>query len=375
MVEFDEFGPEKILEVYNPKVGMRGFVVIDNTALGPGKGGIRMTPTVTVDEVARLARAMTWKCALAELPFGGAKSGIIADDRTISKEKKKEIVQAFAEALKVVSPSLYVAAPDMNIAEEEIRWYVEANGSLKSATGKPENLCYKPGEGCGIPHELGSTGFGVYHATVVAAQHIGLDLKKATVAIEGFGNVGQFAAKYLSEHGAKIVAVSDSKGVAYNKNGLDYNKLMDVKKKSGSVTAYGDCAVSPSRDIVRVQADVLVTAAVPDLIRAGNVDDLKFKLIVEGSNIPTTPDVEEILHRKGMLVVPDFVANAGGVISSYAEYMGKHPDDMFKLVEQKIKRNTKLVLEEAKKKKVKPRDAAMEIAVSRVRKVCKTCRV
>ena len=121
MVEFDAFGPEKVLEVYNPKVGMSGFVVIDNTALGPGKGGIRMTPSVTIEEVAKLARAMTWKTALAELPFGGAKSGIVADDRKITAEKKKEIIAAFAKALSVVSPSMYVAAPDMNTAEEEMR--------------------------------------------------------------------------------------------------------------------------------------------------------------------------------------------------------------------------------------------------------------
>src|SRR3989338_2350506 len=121
MVKFDEFGPEKIVEVYNAKVGMHGFVVIDNTALGPGKGGIRMTPTVSVDEVSRLARAMTWKCAMADLPFGGAKSGIVADPRQLTPEKKKEIVEAFAEALKIVSPSLYVSAPDISMAEEEMR--------------------------------------------------------------------------------------------------------------------------------------------------------------------------------------------------------------------------------------------------------------
>jgi len=260
LVDFDEFGPEKILEVTNPKVGMHGFVVIDSTALGPAKGGIRMTSSVDKDEVARLARAMTWKCSLADLPFGGGKSGIIADDRQISKQKKKEIVEAFAEALRVVSPQLYVAAPDMNMAEEEMEWYARKNGNLKSCTGKPRKMK-------GLPHELGSTGFGVFHATKVAAEHLKMDLKKATVAIEGFGNVGWFVAKFLSEHGSKLVAVSDSRGVIYNKDGLDFEELVRVKKDEKTVTNYKDGKVLPTNQIIEIDADILITAAIPDLIK------------------------------------------------------------------------------------------------------------
>lgn len=368
MIEFDEFGPEKILEVYNPRVGMRGFVVIDNTALGPGKGGIRMTPTVTPVEVYRLARAMTWKNALAELPFGGAKSGIIADDKQISPKEKEEIIKAFAEALKVVSPDQYVAAPDMNMGEREMKIYVEANGSNKSATGKPKNMG-------GLPHELGSTGFGVYHATVVAAEHIGLDLKKSTVAIEGFGNVGNFAAKFLSEHGCKLIAVSDSRGTIYNKDGLEYKKLNKVKAKERTVIKYGKGKVLASHDILKIDADVLITAAIPDLIKAGDVDDVKAKLIVEGSNIPMTAEVEKLFHKKGVLVIPDFVANAGGVISSYAEYIGKDEKYMFDLVKKKIIKNVKTVLEHGDKWGNTPRDSGLEIAQKKVREKCKTCRI
>ena len=171
MVEYDEFGPEKILSVYNAKTGMKGFVVIDNTALGPGKGGIRMTPTVTTEEVARLARTMTWKCALANLPFGGAKSGIVADDKKISREKKEEIVRSFSESLKIVCPDLYIAAPDMYMGEREMEWFAKANGNFKACTGKPKSMG-------GLPHELGSTGFGVYHAARVAARYTNLDLKR-----------------------------------------------------------------------------------------------------------------------------------------------------------------------------------------------------
>ena len=375
MVNYDSFGPETIFEVHNPKVGMRGFVVIDNTSLGPAKGGIRMTPTVTVDEVARLARAMTWKCALADLPFGGGKSGIIADDRLISPQKKKEIIEAFAKAIKPICPSQYVAAPDMNMAEQEMKIFVETNGSFKSATGKPANMCVKPGEECGIPHEYGSTGFGVYHATLVALEHLGKDITEVTIAIEGLGNVGSFAGKYLAEKGAKIIAVSDSRGLIYNKKGLDFKKLTQVKKKTHSVVNYKPGQVLHSNKIVMIDADVLITAAVPDLVTPATVGQIKAKLVVEGSNIPMTPSIEEQLHQRGVLVVPDIVANAGGVISSYAEYKGTNPAHMFRLVEKKITTNTNIVLEHAKNKNVKPRDAALEIAKDRVLRKCENCRV
>ena len=368
MVNFDEFGPEKILEVYNAKVGMRGFVVIDNTSLGPAKGGIRMTPNVSVEEVARLARAMTWKCSLADLPFGGGKSGIIANDKEISKEKKFEIIKAFSEALKSVCPDEYVAAPDMNMAENEVAAYVDANGSQKSATGKPASMN-------GLPHELGSTGFGVYHAAKVAAEHMNINLDQATVAIEGLGNVGEFAGKFLSKDGAKLVAISDSQGVIYHKEGIDFKKVKEVKHKTRSVINYKPGKVLPSKDIIGLDVDILVTAAVPDLIKMSDVPKVKAKLIVAGSNIPMTPAVEEALFKQKVMVVPDFVANAGGVISSYAEYKGKDEKYMFKLVEEKIVKNTGIVLHHATNKQVKLRDAAMEIAIDRVKRKCTTCRI
>ncbi|MDO8655259.1 MAG: Glu/Leu/Phe/Val dehydrogenase dimerization domain-containing protein, partial [bacterium] len=192
------------VEVYDPKTGMRGFLVIDSTTLGPGKGGIRMTPDITEEEVARLAKTMTFKNALADIPFGGAKGGIIWNGG--SDELKKQYVQSYARAIKPFVPKKYIAGPDVNTGEREMQWFVEATGIWRSATGKPANLCMKlfgkPGEKCGIPHEFGSTGFGVAQAVAVAAELKGLDIKKATVAIEGFGNVGSFAFKYLKEMGA-----------------------------------------------------------------------------------------------------------------------------------------------------------------------------
>lgn len=367
MVEFDNFGPEKILEVYNPKVGMRGIVVIDNTALGPGKGGIRMTPTVSVEEVARLARVMTWKCALAELPFGGAKSGIIADPREIRIEKKYEIIAAFAEAIKIVSPELYIAAPDINTGEKEMEVYAKANGSMKSTTGKPAKLG-------GLPHELGSTGFGVFHATKVAAEFKGIDLNGAKIAIEGFGNVGSFVGKFLSEEEAKLIGVSDIAGLAYNPEGLNYDKLIEARDKKGSVIHYDGAKTLKHHDILSLDVDILVTAAVPDLVKVSDIDNIKAKIIVEGSNIPMSHEVEKLLTKKGVLVIPDFVANAGGVISSYVEYINGTPKEMFKMVEEKITKNVRMVLEQMKEYGY-PRGAALHIAKQRVIEKCKTCKI
>ncbi len=363
----DEWGPEKVLEVYDPKTGMRGILVIDNTSRGPGKGGIRMTPTVDVAEVFRLARTMTWKTALADLPFGGAKSGIIYDPKVHSREEKKAIIEAFARALRPVCPSMYIAAPDVNTGEEEMRWFAEANGSWKSTTGKPSNVCVKPGIKCGIPHEYGSTGFGVAHAAKVAADHIGMDIKGATVAIEGFGNVGSFAHKFLEDMGAKVVAVSDSKGCIYNRDGIPQAALSAVKSKTGSVVNYKPGQVLEGRKLFELPVDILIPAALPDVITKENVGRVQAKAIVCGANIPFTPEIEQELYKRNVLVVPDFAANAGGVISSYAEYKGKHPKDMFSLVEKKITKNVKIVLDHARKQKVMPRTAAMEIAKQRVK--------
>src|SRR3989344_2865312 len=359
MVKYDGFGPEKIIKVYNPKLGVKGVLVLDNLSLGPGKGGIRMTETVDEEEVSRLARAMTWKNALAELPFGGAKSGITVDSKKISREEKDEIVKWFSKSLKIVIPELYIAGPDMYMAEGEMETFAKANGSMKSCTGKPKHLG-------GLPHELGSTGFGVYHSILTALKFLGKDVKGATVAIEGFGNVGVFAFKFLSEAGAKIVAVSDSKGVIYNEKGINLKKLEKAKEEKGSVINYGKGKILKTHEIINVNADVLITAAIPDLIKDEDVNKIKFKLIVEGSNIPMSEKAERDLYKKGVLVIPDIIANAGGVISSYVEYIGGTEKEMFRLVEEKITSNTSLVLNTATKRGILPRYVAEDIAKQRV---------
>ena len=359
MITFNQFGPEKILEVYDAQSGMRGFLVIDNTVRGPGKGGIRMTPTVTREEVFGLARAMTFKNALANLPFGGAKSGIIADSKKISSEKKEEIIKAFARAVKPFCPSQYVAAPDMNMAEGEMAIFAKENGDLKSCTGKPSEIG-------GIPHELGSTGFGVAEAAKVAIDFLKLNPNELAFSIEGFGNVGSFAAKFLTEYGLKLTAVSDSKGCIHKQDGIDFEKLTQIKKQSGSVINYSDCEILSAEKIVEIQTDILIPAAIPDLINKENKNKVQAKIIVEGSNIPMAQEIEEDFFEKEILIVPDIIANAGGVISSYIEYIGGTPNKAFEMIEEKIKENTKIILEKSGEEKISPRKAALKIAEGRL---------
>ena len=366
----DEFGPRYVVHVRDPKLGMEGVLVIDNTNLGPGKGGIRMTPNVTEEEVRRLARGMTLKNALAGIPFGGAKAGIVMPVE-VSRDKamKKKFVQSFARLLKPLLINGYIAGPDVNSGETEMRWFADAAGDWRSATGKPSGYTKKgakKGKWRGLPHELGSTGFGVAHATAIAAELKGIPIKDATVAIEGFGNVGTFAMKFLIEMGAKVVAIADSRMTAYLPAGLEHKKMMTVKKKTGSVANYPGAKALPHDDVFGLPVDILIPAAVTDVIHEGNKDSIQAKIIVEAANIPMRESVEKYLHNKGILIVPDFVANAGGVISSYAEYIGASPEYMFKIVKKKVSDATRAVISAALKGRRNPREVAVEIAKKKV---------
>ncbi|MEM4389600.1 MAG: Glu/Leu/Phe/Val dehydrogenase [Candidatus Micrarchaeia archaeon] len=358
-MDVDEWGPELVIQTYHQPTGVQGILVIDNTALGPGKGGIRLVPNVTVDEVRRLARTMTWKNALAELPWGGAKAGIVYNP----KLEKAIHLRAFARRIRHLVPSLYIAGPDMNCGESEMAVFAEEIGTPKAATGKPAAMG-------GLPHELGSTGFGVAKATLVALEHERIKPQDASIAIEGFGNVGTFTAKFLAEAGCRIVAVSDSKGAIYDERGLDVTKLLEVKHAQGTVTKYPEGKVLPTRDLFALPVTVLIPGARPDVITEANYQSVRAPIIVEAANIPISPDIEARLAReKGTLIIPDFVANAGGVISSYCEWMGWDQKKMFQVVEEKIVKNTRLVLQRMRGRDA--RAAAERIASERVRAAMK----
>lgn len=364
----DLYGPEYTLEVKDAKSGLNGFLVIHNTALGPGKGGIRLTPDITMDEVKRLAATMTWKNALAGIPFGGAKAGIRWDAG--QGTNKKQVIQNFARALKPFLVKKYIAGPDVNTGEKEMQWFVEAAGNWRAATGKPANYCLKvfgkKNKKCGIPHEFGSTGFGVAQATAVAVKFAQLDLKGASVAIHGFGNVGTFTYKFLKDLGAKITAIADINGTVYSPDGFN-DKIINqvINKKMPLAQAFNSKKIT-IEDFWSLPVDILIPASVTDVINDGNKNRLKAKVIVEAGNIPMSESIEAELSDKGLLIVPDFVANAGGVISSYAEYRGYNAKRMFDLVKRKITKATEQVLEQSARTKKYPRAVARQIAIGRV---------
>lgn len=364
----DACGPEYVVKVYDPKIGMEGFLVIDNTVLGPGKGGIRMTAGVTEEEVRRLARAMTWKNALAGIPFGGAKAGIVWPGG--DEKLKKAFIQSFAKKIKPFLPKKYIAGPDVNTGEREMQWFVEATGNWRSATGKPANLCMKisgkAGEKCGIPHEFGSTGFGVAQATIIAADMRGIPIKKSKVAIHGFGNVGTFTYQYLRDSGATIVAIADSSCAIFSETGLDHKEIQKVIQKKKSLKDCSGCKKLSADAFWKIPVDILIPASVTDVINEKNKDGIKAKIIVEAANIPMREKIEKELFNRGILIVPDVIANAGGVISSYAEYRGYNPKQMFNLVAKKIKDSTRLVLERSVKLKKNPREVALILAREKI---------
>ncbi len=363
----DEWGPENVVLAYDPDTGMRGVLVIDNTAMGPGKGGIRFTPTVTPVEIFRLARVMTWKCALAGIPFGGAKGGIIGDP---TKVDRVAWIKSFAKMIKPYVPQQYIAATDMGTTELDMAVFAHEIGNMSACTGKPRELG-------GIPHELGTTGFGVAIATDLTVRFLNeigilnIDPTEATVAIQGFGNVGSFTARFLDEMGYKIVSICDVSACIHDPEGIDIPSIM---KELGASTHIGNLKKyekQPKEKIFDFHADIFIPAAISDTINRETAPKLlssKTKIVVEGANIPTTSEGEEILLKNGVWIIPDIVANAGGVIGSYVEYKGGTEIEAFELIKYKITSNVKRILSEAYQSKSSTRAIALEIAKARVRR-------
>ena len=360
----DEWGPEKVVCVSDRKTGMRGVLVLDNTALGMGKGGTRMSPSLTVREVARLARTMTWKWAAVDLFHGGAKAGILGDPHAANKE---EILRAFARALANEVPREYVFGLDMGLTERDSAIFVDELGDRGAAVGLPRALG-------GLPYdELGVTGYGVAEAADAAAAVIGLGLAGSRVVIQGFGAVGQAAAARLHELGAVMVAVSTASGAVHDPDGLDLERLMKLRNEvhDDCVLEYGHAL--PADHALTVDTDILVPAAREDVIDGGVALATTAKLIVEGANLPTTPHAREVLHKRGVVLVPDFIANAGGIVAA-AHSMGARysaftvdPADIFSMVSTKLRANTVAVLDASRRNEVTSHEAAHELAQTRVR--------
>jgi glutamate dehydrogenase (NAD(P)+) len=352
----DGLGPAKIIHVYEPSAELKAILVVDNVAKGPAIGGVRMAVDVSTEECFRLARAMTFKNAAAGLPYGGGKIVIYGDPR-IPKWEKEHMLRALASSLR--NAEEYIFAPDMGTDEECMAW-------IRDEIGRVVGL---PREIGGIPlDEIGATGWGLSHVTDVALRYCDFELAGAKVAIQGFGAVGKHTARYLQAKGAIITAVADSRGAIHNPDGLNIDELITLKAQGESVSAYKHAEALASDAILGVDCDIWIPAARPDVIHADNAGRIKAKLIIQGANIPVTEDAEKLLAERGVLCVPDFIANAGGVICAAMEYSGSTEKAVFEAIEEKVRRNTQLVLETAKQQKILPRQAAIELATERVRK-------
>jgi len=352
----DDLGPAKIIHIYEPSTALRAILVVDNLACGPSIGGVRMAPDVSVEECFRLARAMTLKNAAAGLAHGGGKSVIFGDPRMPAAEKEN-LIRAFACAIR--DESGYIPGPDMGTDEACMAW-------VKDEIGRSVGL---PRELGGIPlDEIGATGFGLRSAAEVALAAGGSDIKGARVVVQGFGSVGLHAARFLTAKGALLVGASDSRGTIADPAGLDVEKLAELKATGASLT---DTAAGQALDrdaVVNIECEIWIPAARPDVIRADNVARLRTKLIVQGANIPITEEAEAILHRKGVVSVPDFIANAGGVICAAVEYGGGTQAAAFQVIDEKIRANTESVLRRSRDEGIAPRQAALEMARDRVRR-------
>lgn len=351
----DDLGPDKIVEIYQPVVGLKAVVVIDNVACGPAIGGVRMAPDVSHEECFRLARAMTFKNAAAGLAHGGGKSVIFADPHG-SPAAKERLIRAFACAIADLTD--YIPGPDMGTDERAMAWVQDEIGR---SVGRPPELG-------GIPlDEIGATGFGLSAATEVAAEFCKLDLAGARLAVQGFGSVGRHTARFLSQKGVVLVAVSDSRGSLSSPDGLDVERLIALKAEGRSVLDHDRGDKADGEALIDADCDIWVPAARPDVLRADNVARLKARLVVQGANIPATAEAEAILHRRGILSVPDFIANAGGVICAAVEYHGGTQAGALQSIDEKIRANTRACLAASRGSGQLPREAARQLAERRVR--------
>ena len=351
----DDLGPAKVIEIHEPAAGLRAVLVIDNVATGPAIGGVRMAPDVSVEECFRLARAMTLKNAAAGLPHGGGKSVIFGDPAAPAAARER-LVRAFARAVGALTD--YIPGPDMGTNETAMAW-------VKDEIGRSVGLPRVHG---GIPlDEIGATGFGLAVALEAAEQCSDLRLAGARVVVQGFGSVGRHAARFLAERGARLVGVSDSAGARVCPEGFDIAALVAHKHAGGKVGDFAQGTPCSADGLLEVPSDIWIPAARPDVLREDNVDRLATRVIAQGANIPATPGAERRLAERGILVIPDFIANAGGVICAAVEYHGGSESQALTTIEERIRRNTLEVLATAARERILPRDAALAMARARVR--------
>ena len=299
-----------------------GFRSQHNDARGPYKGGIRYHPQVTIDEVKALSMWMTWKCAVADIPYGGGKGGIICNPKEMSIGELERMTRRYAYAIAdIIGPHTDIPAPDVYTGGKEMAWIMDTYSALKGNFVQPEVITGKP---IAIGGSLGrneATGRGLAFTVREAAKKLKLNMKAATVAVQGFGNAGQFASQLVEEQGATVIAASDSRGGIYNKSGMQVAALRRHKDKTGSVVGFPGAKSISNEELLETECTILIPAALENQITGKNAGKVKAKLVAEAANGPTTPEADDILYKNKILNIPDILANGGGVTVSYFEWL------------------------------------------------------
>jgi glutamate dehydrogenase (NAD(P)+) len=349
-----------------------GFRIQHNINRGPAKGGLRFHPDVSLDEVKALAMWMTWKCAVVNIPFGGAKGGVIVDPYALSANELEHLTRRFATEISIlVGPDRDIPAPDVGTNAQVMAWFMDTL-SMHRGYSVTASVTGKPVEVGGSLGRAEATGRGVMICTVAALETMGMKPFNQRVVVQGFGNVGSVSARLLEEAGCQVVAVSEDYGGIYNPLGLSVKKLFEYRAREGTLKGFPGAELIPNDDLLKLDCDVLVPAALENQITSQNANDVKAKLIVEGANGPTTPEADEILRKRGVILVPDILANAGGVTVSYFEWVqdlqsffwSEH--EINARLETIMTRSFKEVLAIRNEKKVDMRMAAYLLAVNRV---------
>lgn len=349
-----------------------GYRVHHSDVLGPTKGGIRYHPAVTINEIRALAMLMTWKCAVVGLPFGGAKGGVVCNPKELSPEVLEHLTRRYATEITILlGPESDIPAPDMGTTPQVMAWIMDTY-SMHRGYSVPAVVTGKPISIGGSAGRIEATGRGVMIVAREAARHLGMSLQGARVAIQGFGNVGSIAAVALHSQGCRIIAVTDSRGGVYNEKGIDPQDLLRHKDQAGSVAGYRGSEAISNEEVLEVPCEILVPSALEGQITQDNAARIKARMIVEGANGPTTPEADEILRNRKIFVVPDILANAGGVTVSYFEWVQDlqsffwSEEEINERLERIMTRSFREVLAVSQEKKVDMRTGALVRGVGRV---------
>jgi glutamate dehydrogenase (NAD(P)+) len=352
-----------------------GFRVHHSTALGATKGGIRFHQDVTLDEVRALAMWMTWKCSLMGLPYGGAKGGVVVDPRTLSMRELEALTRRYATEISLLmNPQGDVPAPDVGTTGQIMAWIMDTY-SMHQGYSMPAVVTGKPVEIGGSLGRNEATGRGVIYAVREAMKHLNLPFEGATVAVQGFGNVGSISARTAHEMGMKVVAVTDVSGGAYNPKGLDLPALIQHAAATRSVAGFPGADMITNEDLLALKVDVLIPAALENQITSGNADKVQCKVLAEGANGPTTPEADDLLNAKGVFIIPDILCNGGGVVVSYLEWVQDlqaffwEEEEISRHLERHVTKAFRRVVAEAEKRRIDNRTAAQVLAIQRVAEV------